>query len=195
MNQKIKSRARKEAELILDTYKQVLCRFTCNPLSTDQENAQAVFEAAKECAKMAIDKVILTQNAGCFECGGGDKEYYEQVLAELESIDSNDEYTLPSPHRVPKPVMGKDLKGHPVVRVTGTGWEFIFDQHLEDYGAVSLVPKSEDHPYGVTLKGFVLLKDDTMFDILHSTSVTPPSPPRWCSILYPNSDLNNFFED
>lgn len=37
-------------------------------------------------AIICIDEIINSQNGGCMECGGGDKEYWEQVKKEIQNL-------------------------------------------------------------------------------------------------------------
>lgn len=41
------------------------------------------YEEGKKCALICVDKLINAATPHCWECGGGNKEYWEKVKVEL----------------------------------------------------------------------------------------------------------------
>lgn len=64
--------------------KEIYCKYTNALNIRDLQTTANPF--AKQCALIAVDEVILSQGTGCYECGGGDQQFWETVKNEIEQL-------------------------------------------------------------------------------------------------------------
>ncbi len=73
------------AQEIIEKYKEISCGHEHGEYDFYWSD-ELQLQNAKSCAIIHVNGIIESQPPSCNECGGGDKQFWEEVLNEIQSV-------------------------------------------------------------------------------------------------------------